>query len=356
MEMAKKPIDPSDGPICSICIANYNGIGIIDSSLQSVLTQDCDFSIEIIVHDDASTDGSVDFIRKNFPDVKLIDSKINVGFCVSNNRMVSNARGEYILLLNNDAMLFPNAISTLYEETQRQDTPGVLGLPQYNFFTGKLIDRGILFDPFVNTVPNLSTKRTDVGMVIGACLWIPRALWEELGGFPEWFHTLGEDMFLCCLARLRGYPVRVIHASGFKHRVGNSLGGGKVVADRLSTSKKRRIFSERNKSFVMTLTYPAPLFQLIFPIHIALLLAEGVLICLAKKNLDLFHSIYISCIKSLWHERFRLYRLRKSIQSSGCVSPSRFFLPFTLMALQIMDAHKTRSSKNQLNRLFILLL
>jgi len=338
MEMAKTPIDPSDGPICSICIANYNGIGIIDSSLQSVLTQDCNFPIEIIVHDDASTDGSVDFIRKNFPDVKLIDSKINVGFCISNNRMVSKASGKYILLLNNDAMLLPNAISTLYEETQRQDTPGVLGLPQYNFFTGELIDRGILFDPFVNTVPNFSTKRTDVGMVIGACLWIPRALWEELGGFPEWFHTLGEDMFLCCLARLRGYPVRIIHASGFKHRVGNSLGGGKVVADRLSTSKKRRTFSERNKCFVMVLTYPTPFFQLIFPLHLMLLLVEGVLLCFVKKNLNLLNSIYISCIRSLWHERKRMYHLRKNIQSLRHISLSRFFsafipIPYKLLML-----------------------
>jgi len=115
MEMAKTPIDPSDGPICSICIANYNGMGIIDSALQSVMSQDCDFPIEIIVHDDASTDGSVDFIRENFPDLKLIASKVNVGFCVSNNRMVSKDMGKYILLLNNDAVLLPNAISTLYK-------------------------------------------------------------------------------------------------------------------------------------------------------------------------------------------------------------------------------------------------
>jgi GT2 family glycosyltransferase len=338
MEMANTSIGPSDCPICSICIANYNGMGIIDSTLLSVMEQDCDFPIEIIVHDDASTDGSVDFIRENFPDVKLITSEVNVGFCISNNRMVSKARGEYILLLNNDAMLFPNAISTLYKEALRQYTSVIFGLPQYNFFTGQLIDRGILFDPFINAVPNLNTKRAEVGMVIGACLWIHRSLWKELDGFPEWFHTLAEDMYLCCLARLRGYPVKIIHASGFSHRVGNSLGGGKVVANRLSTSKKRRTFSERNKSFVMTLTYPAPFFQLIFPLHLALLLVEGVLLCFVKKDLNILRSIYISCIKSLWHERIRLYYLRKNIQSSRRISPSRFFssfipIPYKLLML-----------------------
>jgi GT2 family glycosyltransferase len=336
MEKANTSIDHSDGPICSICIANYNGMGIIDSALQSAMTQDCDFPIEIIVHDDASTDGSVDFIRENFPDVKLIASKVNVGFCVSNNRMVSKAKGEYILLLNNDAMLFPNAISTLYKEALRQNPTGVLGLPQYNFFTGELIDRGILFDPFINTVPNLNTKKVNVGMVMGACLWIPRTLWEELGGFPKWFHNLGEDMYLCCLIRLRGYPVEIIHTSGFWHRVGESLGGGKVVANRLSTYKKRRTFSERNKSFVMALTYPAPIFQLIFPLHLALLLVEGVLLCFIKKDLNLFRSIYTSCIRSLWHERKRLYHLRKNIQSSRRISTFRFFSAFTFLPYKLL--------------------
>jgi GT2 family glycosyltransferase len=328
MEMVKTPIDLPDCPICSICIANYNGIGIIDSALQSVMAQDCDFPIEIIVHDDGSTDGSVDFIRKNFPEIKLIESKVNVGFCVSNNRMVSRARGEYILLLNNDAMLFPNAISTLYKEALLQNTPGIFGLPQYNFFTDTLIDRGLLFDPFINAVPNLNTKRADVGMIIGACLWIPRTLWKELGGFPEWFHTLAEDMFLCSLARLKGYPVKIIHTSGFKHRVGDSLGGGKIVANRLSTSTKRRTLSERNKSFVMVSTYPAPFFQLLFPLHLASLFLEGVLLCLLKKDPKLFRSIYIFCMRSLWHERKRLYHLRKRIQQLRRISPWRFFSPF----------------------------
>ena len=330
MEMVKPQIGTPVCPICSICIANYNGRKIIGSALRSVITQDFDLPIEIIVHDDASTDGSIEFIRENFPNVKLIRSDVNVGFCISNNRMVANARGEYILLLNNDAVLLPDALRTLYEATRLQDKPGILGLPQYNLFSGRLIDRGSLFDPFINAVPNLDINRKEVGMIIGACLWIPRTLWEKLGGFPEWFHTLGEDMFLCCLARLRGYPVRVIHASGFRHRVGDSLGGGKVIAGRLSTSKRRRIFSERNKSFVMALTYPAPFFQIIFPLHLVLLLAEGALLSLAKKNSDLFRSIYLSCIKSLWHERFRLYHLREGIQSSRCISPFHFFLPFTL--------------------------
>ena len=135
-------------------------------------------------------------------------------------------------------------------------------------------------------------------------------------------------MFLSCLARLRGYPVKIIHTSGFRHRGGNSLGGGKVIMNRLSTSQKRRTFSERNKNFVMALTYPTPFFQLIFPLHIVMLLTEGVLLSFLKRDLDLLGSIYISSIRSLWRERKRLYHLRNTIQSSRRISDSRFFSPF----------------------------
>ena len=73
-------------------------------------------------------------------------------------------------------------------------------------------------------------------MVIGACLWLPKNLWDNLGGFPEWFGSLAEDMYLCCLARLKGVPVKVISTSKFSHWVGRSIGGGKVLNNkRLST-------------------------------------------------------------------------------------------------------------------------
>jgi GT2 family glycosyltransferase len=214
---------PAREPACSICIANYNGAGVIGPCLESIYSQDFHLPLEIIIHDDASTDTSVDFIRNHFPDVTLIVGERNIGYCVSNNRMVSLARGRYILLLNNDAVLHRDAIRTLYEYAERQPGPAILGLPQYDMQTGELIDRGSLFDLFLNPVPNLDRDRMDVGMVMGACLWMPRGLWDELGGFPEWFGSLAEDLYLCCIARLRGYPVRVLPESGFDHWVGMSF-------------------------------------------------------------------------------------------------------------------------------------
>ena len=89
MAMVVGPQSASVKPLCSVCIANFNGERIIEAAFQSVYAQDCDFPLEILVHDDASTDDSVGVIRRNHPLVKLITSNRNVGYCISNNRMVA---------------------------------------------------------------------------------------------------------------------------------------------------------------------------------------------------------------------------------------------------------------------------
>jgi len=318
-----------DTPICSVCIANYNGMEVIDDCLRSVLAQAGSIQIEILVHDDASGDGSVAHIRDNYPQVRLIVSESNVGFCVANNRMAAEAKGGYLLLLNNDAALYPDALQTLLLEANRADRPVILGLPQYDAGSGELVDIGSLFDPFLNPVPNLNPNRNEVGMVIGACLWVSRELWNELGGFPEWFDSIGEDLYLCCRGRLAGYAVRVLAVSGYRHWQGKSFGGNRVVENRLATTFRRRILSERNKCFVMVLTYPAPLLQLIFPIHLVLLLVEGFVLSLRKKEWRVFRDIYWACPQSLWRERKNLFRLRCQIQAGRAISWRTFIDPFT---------------------------
>lgn len=316
-------------PICSVCIANYNGMEVIDDCLRSVLEQQGNLSVEILVHDDASIDGSVEHIRSSYPGVRLIVSDSNVGFCVANNRMAAVARGQYILLLNNDAALYPDALQTLLAEASRLDRHAVFSLPQYDATSGALIDRGCLLDPFLNPIPNLDPVRRDVAMVIGACLWIPNALWVELGGFPEWFGSIGEDLYLCCRARLAGYPVYVLTGSGYRHRVGISFGGGKALDGRLVTTFRRRALSERNKSFVMACTYPSPLFHFIFSIHLILLLIEGGILALIKRDARLFREIYLACLWALWERRVELAVQRRQIQGERRICRQAFFAPFS---------------------------
>lgn len=317
-------------PLVSVCIANYNGMEVIDDCIRSVLEQEGHIPVEILAHDDASSDGSAAYIRRCYPSVKLIESPENVGFCAANNRMTELAQGKYLLLLNNDAALYPNALKTLLTEAIRLNQPAILGLPQYDAENGELIDIGSLLDPFLNPVPNLNPDRNDVGMIIGACLWIPKVLWQELGGFPEWFGSIGEDLYLCCGARLGGYPVLALGESGFLHHIGHSFGGGKVKLGQLSSTLRRRALSERNKTLVMIASYPNPVLQLVLPLHLALLMLEGLAISLVKCSLAPWRFIYAPLLPSLWHNKKRIMALRRKTQSARRISSRQWFSAFLI--------------------------
>jgi GT2 family glycosyltransferase len=311
--------------LISVCIANYNGIGLIDACIASVRAQDVDVAREIIVHDDASPDGSAAHIRMRYPDVRLIESRENVGFCVANNRMAAIARGRYLLLLNNDATLLPGALATLLATAETLRRPAILTLPQYDAASGELIDNGCRLDPFLNPIPNCNLDDTEVGTVHGACLWLPKVLWEELGGFPPWFGSVAEDLYLCCRARLAGYAVRALGTSGYRHCVGASFGGGKVRVGGLFSTVRRRALSERNKTYVMIMTYPSPFMQIVLPIHLLLLMIEGAVLALFVWRLDILARIYWPVLAALGGERRRLVDGRRDAMAVRRVGARRFF-------------------------------
>jgi GT2 family glycosyltransferase len=287
------------------------------------------------VHDDAPTDDSVDIIKSGYPQVRLLESRDNVGFCVSNNRMVEKARGKFVLLLNNDAVLHKDALSTLYEASGKYGD-GILGLPQYNADSGELIDIGSTFDMFLNPVPNKNPSLEDVGMIIGACLWLPKTLWTKLGGFPEWFGSMAEDMYLCCLARLWGYPVKAVSQSGFDHWVGSSFGGGKITSGKkLSTTISRRRLSERNKTSVMFITYPIPALLSVAPLHFVLLFVEGMLLALIKRDFSIWREVYGFCFTEIWRNRKRIMETRHTAQQHRSCSVIGFLEPFTFVPYKL---------------------
>lgn len=320
-----------DGTVCSVCIANFNGMGLIDACVESVRKQDCEFPVEIIVHDDASTDGSAAHIRDRHPDVRLIESNENVGFCVANNRMAAAAQGDYLLLLNNDATLLPDALATLLAEAGRLKVPAILSLPQYDAGSGDLLDIGSLLDPFFNAVPNLDPQRQDVAMVAGACLWIPKRLWGGLGGFPEWFGSIGEDLYLCCRARLAGYPVRALGRSGYRHGVGASFGGGIARGGRLETTFRRRALSERNRTCAMAMTCPSPAVQLLLPLHLLSLVLEGALLSLLKWDRAYLARIYFPVFGALMRQRRQVQAGRRACMAKRSLGVVEFFSTFVAM-------------------------
>jgi GT2 family glycosyltransferase len=321
-------LTPVPAPVCSVCIANYNGVAVLADCIDSVLAQQGDIATEIIIHDDASTDDSVAWITRHYPNVELLAAGENAGFCVANNRMVARARGEYILLLNNDAALHPDALATLLAEAGHSQRPSIFTLPQYDWQSGALVDRGCLLDPFYNPVPNLDPARSDVAYAIGACLFLPRALWNELGGFPEWMGSIAEDMYLCCLARLRGSSVTVAPRSGYRHRQGMSFGGNRVDAGKLQSTYRRRFLSERNKTAVMVICTPTWLVWPMFALHGALLAIEGMALSLLKADLRIWREIYGATLQAIalgsgsWRTR------RLDVQRNRAIGLRRWFGAF----------------------------
>lgn len=334
-------------PLISICIANYNGIDIIGPCIDSAQNQQTNYEFEILVHDDASTDNSCDFIEQNYPNVKLVKSITNVGYCISNNTLVEHSRGKYLLFLNNDATLFSNAIQTLADYAETSSSSCLLGLPQYDLENSQLIDRGALFDLFLNPVANRNSERTKVGMTIGACLWIPKSIWNEIGGFPTWFGSLAEDMYLCMNAIIRGYDICVLPDSGYFHMVGRSFGGGKLKNNRMVTTYKRRQLSERNKCYVMILFYPRLLLYILLPIHLIVLIIEGSLLSVIKLDFNILRCIYINAFTSMWKMKKFLVKQRKELQSCRKINLRKFlsFFVYYPYKLKMLFVHGIPSIK-----------
>lgn len=311
-------------PVCSVCIANYNGADMLAECIDSVLGQQGGHSLEIIVHDDASTDNSLALLRERYPQVEVLASQRNVGFCIGNNRMVEHARGEYILLLNNDAALAPDAVQSLLDEALLIGKPAILTLPQIDWETGTLVDRGCLLDPFCNPIPNLDPHRDDVAYVIGACLWIPRASWHVLGGFPVWMESIGEDLYLCGLARLRGMPVRALLGSHYRHRQGATFGGNRADGG-LRTSIRRRRLSERNKTRALMILTPGPLMRPLLCLHLLALALEGAALSVWRGDSTLLHDVYGPAVMTPFRERTTLRACRSDVQATRTISVAQWF-------------------------------
>ena len=311
-------------PVCSVCIANYNGAAILDECIASVLAQRIDGDVEIIVHDDASTDSSIALLRERYPQVELLASRENVGFCAGNNRMANHARGEYILLLNNDAALYPGALETLVGAARASGRPGILTLPQYDWESGKLVDRGCLLDPFCNPIPNLDPKQYQVAYVIGACMFLPHTIWNDLGGLPEWFGSIAEDMYLCGLARSRGLPVTALAASGYRHRQGATFGGNRAESG-INTSIRRRHLSERNKTRVLMIFTPGLLMWPLLFLHIVALALEGSALSIVRGDATLLRDVYGPAVMTPFREWTILRTRRREVQAARTISIPEWF-------------------------------
>lgn len=234
----------------SIIIISYNTSDLLSSCLRSVykalLTSKLDNKSEVIVVDNASSDNSVAMVRKNFPKVKLICNKKNLGFATANNQGVRKAYGEYILLLNSDTKAASDALPKLLEIGKKMHI-GVVG--------GKLLNADGTFQPSVGFFPTLTriffwmtflddiplfssmlkpyhienrdyyNRFQEVDWVSGACMLIKRSIINASGLLDKEIFMYGEDVEWCYRIRNSGNKVCFQPTARIYHYKGASGGG-----------------------------------------------------------------------------------------------------------------------------------
>jgi hypothetical protein len=202
------------------------------------------------------------------------------------------------------------------------------------------MDHGYRTDLFLNPIPIMASGTHDVAVATGACLWIPKVTWNEVGGFPAWFESVAEDIYICMAARLLGHNVTVLGGPGFDHWVGRNLGGGKVVDQRLVTTVRRRALSERNKTFVMLLCYPALLLWLVLPLHVLFLAAEALFLLVRRFGIGPVRRIYFSIPGWYWRRHAVIRELRARLRLRRARTLRSFLSQTSWMPQKLVMLHR----------------
>lgn len=238
----------------SIIIVNYNTRELLENCLESVFRHTSGISFEIILVDNASTDGSVVMVRQQFPSVRVIALEQNIGFGNANNRGVVDASGEYLFFLNSDTLLQDNSVAVLWNFLQENPGCGIAGGNLVNFdgkpihsysivFPGPYADLTRFFRSFHKVVYgksweyNHTGKPLSVAYVTGADLMIRRDLFQETGGFDPDFFMYYEETELSVRIKKRGYTIYSVPEAVILHKKGGSLHFAQDTRETIHTSK-----------------------------------------------------------------------------------------------------------------------
>lgn len=224
-------------PSVSVIIVTWNGKELLKEYLPSVVNTRFE-SFEIIIADNASTDGTAEWVRHHFPDCKVVSFSRNHGFCGGNNRAVSYASGELLVFLNNDVRTDPDWLTHLTRpfsdpgvaaaqpkirsalDTGRFDHAGAAG--GYLDLLGYPFCRGRVFHE-VEKDEGQYDQPTDLFWASGAAMAIRKELFLDLGGFDERFEFHMEEIDLCWRLLNRDYNIAYAPESVVWHLGGASL-------------------------------------------------------------------------------------------------------------------------------------
>ncbi len=229
----------------SIIIVNWNTRIIVCDCLRSIYEQCGEIDLEVIVIDNASTDGSVEMVKKDFPQVTLIENSQNRGFAAANNQGIAISKGRYVLLLNSDTVVLDNAIAktvafadshpkaaivgcrVLNPDRTLQPTcfmfPSILNMLLSSTYLYKLFPKSKFFGREQMTWWNRNDIK-EVDVVTGCCMLVRQDAIKKVGSMDEQFFMYGEETDWCYRFRRAGWKVmftpvcEIIHLGGQSSR------------------------------------------------------------------------------------------------------------------------------------------
>jgi len=233
-----KPIEQSV-PLVSVVIVNYNGLRFLPECLASLKRAFIKYRFEIIVVDNASQDGSREYLRTQ-EDIRLIESSTNTGFTGGNNIGALRARGKLLLLLNNDTQCLTSlddfvgimnderigvaGCALVYADGRMQSSVGYDHTPLRIVFSwmglGRIGGDKSIFSRYHTEANFYLSDHRGVDWVSGACLLTRTELWRQLGGLDDNLFMYCEDVDYCYRICLAGFEVayssqaKVLHFEG----------------------------------------------------------------------------------------------------------------------------------------------
>jgi GT2 family glycosyltransferase len=201
-----------DSDLISIVVLNWNGKQVIEKCLTSIQGQTY-HPLEIILVDNASTDGSVELIKKNFSNIKLIVNETNLGFAGGNNIGIRASRGRYIMILNNDTRLDPKCIEELKRGIEKDERVGACASKILLENEEDLLDAaGIVIYPDGLSIGrgrlekgNRYDEETEVFGGSGCACLYRREMLEDIGLYDEDFFAYADDTDLGWRAQLANW-------------------------------------------------------------------------------------------------------------------------------------------------------
>jgi len=254
-------------PDASVIVLNYNGRAWLQGCLAALAAQVGAPSFETLLVDNASSDGSLDFVRQRFPAVRAIELGTNVGFAAGNNAGARAARGRFLVFLNNDTIVATDWLSRLLVAVDgpspfalatsrivRLDDPSTVD----SAGDGYLRAGGAYKHGHGRPVDGYAVSREVFG-ACGAAFIVRREVFDELGGFDESFFMVYEDVDLSYRARLRGYRCWYAADASVRH-------AGSATLGRLSPDAV--FYGQRNLEWTWIKNTPPRLLWRTFPGHV----------------------------------------------------------------------------------------